>query len=486
MNRLWAILLMMLLPAAAIAAAGDILGLHMEGSPKARVLWVVQVLEGEKPELRYSEVFVRAEHQTTWQLISRVPGAVTSATRYRGDLALALASGEWLILNQASGRSLPGDLQLAAIAGDEDSLWAIGLTKPPTTQPTTGPTSRETAEPGLFRLERGAWTRVAGLPDGVESLRFALGLVHGAPTVAVPRGDDVLVMQLAAAEWKQLLTHPSGGLVPRRLLQEEGHTLVYMEAPGSASELLVHGAKWLDPITLPAESDVRALGTGGGQIRFIYASGKSVKERRIDSRDLSVSGEDAALQLTPPVNLQRMRDWLHWILMVIITLVMIHTYRKRDEYRKVQVDWKKVQLAPYGRRFFAGMIDLIPVLFALMYSRTNLPRIETPGDVIASSSALSVLIWGTIIFIAHTSIVEAITGRSIGKIITHLYVIRVDGKRPGVLALVVRNVLRIVDLVLWFTLILMVYLPLRQRIGDLAAGTIVVADRTEEAPGHDM
>lgn len=123
----WLVLMALMAPLVVLAAPGDITRLHVEGSQQARTLWIVQVLEGEKPELRYSEVFARTEHQPTWQLVSRIPGTVLDVTRYRGDLALVLRSGEWLILNQASGRSLPGDLRMSAVAGDEDSLWAIGV-----------------------------------------------------------------------------------------------------------------------------------------------------------------------------------------------------------------------------------------------------------------------------------------------------------------------------------------------------------------------
>jgi uncharacterized RDD family membrane protein YckC len=125
------------------------------------------------------------------------------------------------------------------------------------------------------------------------------------------------------------------------------------------------------------------------------------------------------------------------------------------------------------------MIDLLPVIAALMYARMSVPGVEAPTDVLQSVAASELVGWGVLVFLAHTTIVEAIAGRSIGKMVTHLRILTIGGKRPTVLSLLIRNVLRVVDVVLPFTLILTVYLPLRQRLGDLAAGTVVVVDREE-------
>ena len=56
-----------------------------------------------------------------------------------------------------------------------------------------------------------------------------------------------------------------------------------------------------------------------------------------------------------------------------------------------------------------------------------------------------------------------------------LRVANLDGSRVTPRAAVVRNVLRIVDLTLaLFPLVMVFFSPLRQRLGDVAAGTLVV------------
>ena len=98
-------------------------------------------------------------------------------------------------------------------------------------------------------------------------------------------------------------------------------------------------------------------------------------------------------------------------MMGIIALVMIYTYRKREEYRQVKLDFTKIQLAPFGRRFFAGMIDLLPVIGALLYARLNVAGVETITDVVQSVVASKMVGIGIVVFLLHTTVVEAMFGR---------------------------------------------------------------------------
>src|SRR6185437_8442772 len=78
----------------------------------------------------------------------------------------------------------------------------------------------------------------------------------------------------------------------------------------------------------------------------------------------------------------------------------------------------------------------------------------------------------------HTAATEALAGRTIGKMIMGLRVVRLDGGTPDPSALLTRNFLRILDIGLaGVPLIFIVFSPLRQRIGDVAAGTVVIRDR---------
>ena len=89
------------------------------------------------------------------------------------------------------------------------------------------------------------------------------------------------------------------------------------------------------------------------------------------------------------------------------------------------------------------------------------------------------------VYVVHTTIAEWLTGRSLGKMACGLKVVSLDGSRPTFGQVALRNFLRVIDAGLGFLPLLLVpFSPLRQRVGDAAAGTLVVikdaADTTEE------
>ena len=70
---------------------------------------------------------------------------------------------------------------------------------------------------------------------------------------------------------------------------------------------------------------------------------------------------------------------------------------------------------------------------------------------------------------------EATLGATIGKLLFGARVRTADGAQIGWMAAVVRNVLRVVDVCFGFVGLLLIWMsPRRQRLGDFAAGTIVV------------
>jgi uncharacterized RDD family membrane protein YckC len=76
----------------------------------------------------------------------------------------------------------------------------------------------------------------------------------------------------------------------------------------------------------------------------------------------------------------------------------------------------------------------------------------------------------------HTTTLEILLGRSVGKMLLGLRPATLEGTKPPPRALLTRNLLRIIDIVLVFPLVMILFSPLRQRVGDLAAGTLVLRD----------
>jgi uncharacterized RDD family membrane protein YckC len=79
-------------------------------------------------------------------------------------------------------------------------------------------------------------------------------------------------------------------------------------------------------------------------------------------------------------------------------------------------------------------------------------------------------------YVVYAAIMETLTGRTVGKVLTRVRVVQESGAPAGLLRCVVRNVLRLIELIppLWVLAFLVVLSPRRQRLGDLFARTVVV------------
>jgi len=130
-----------------------------------------------------------------------------------------------------------------------------------------------------------------------------------------------------------------------------------------------------------------------------------------------------------------------------------------------------------GRRIVAALIDFMPLigLFVLMAAAF--------GDVTSGDGGFGVGLSGgpfilyAVLSLAYYVVLEALTGRTLGKMIMGLEVVRLDGEPYGLTACLIRNVLRIIDglPVLYLVgLISVAVTSKKQRLGDLAAGTLVV------------
>lgn len=98
------------------------------------------------------------------------------------------------------------------------------------------------------------------------------------------------------------------------------------------------------------------------------------------------------------------------------------------------------------------------------------------GGVALSSTQSAVF---ALIVLAYYFLSEVTSGQTLGKRATGVRVVRADGGgQPGVGAIAIRTVLRLIDEIPAFYLLGMVVVlstgPRRGRLGDLAAGTAVV------------
>lgn len=156
------------------------------------------------------------------------------------------------------------------------------------------------------------------------------------------------------------------------------------------------------------------------------------------------------------------------------------------------------EVAGIGSRFLAALVDTTLIGLLLLTANFILLTVagaagqgtgaggEAAAWIMAIAGLVSFLIfWGYYIFFELLW-----NGQSPGKRLVGLRVIRGDGSPIGVVESIVRNLIRIVDfLPLYYGIgVIVMFVSQRaQRLGDLAASTLVVYDRgvvTLESLGH--
>lgn len=139
-----------------------------------------------------------------------------------------------------------------------------------------------------------------------------------------------------------------------------------------------------------------------------------------------------------------------------------------------------LQLAGVGSRFAAALVDLLLQL-ALVIAVTLLGAAAGGGYAGAITVTLA-----TLVFVAYDVAFEVLaSGRTPGKRLNGLRVVRVGGQPVGFVTSAIRNVLRLVDLLPSAYLVGIVSILVtrrNQRIGDLIAGTIVAREVIPEVP----
>jgi uncharacterized RDD family membrane protein YckC len=119
-----------------------------------------------------------------------------------------------------------------------------------------------------------------------------------------------------------------------------------------------------------------------------------------------------------------------------------------------------------GPRILAGIIDVIIMLLIM------LPLGFVAGQSMGAQIGVSFI--GIVYFI----VMEALKGATVGKMAMGLRVVKAaDGSAISWMESIIRNILRIVDALPFLYIIGMILIAVtakKQRVGDLAAGTIVV------------
>jgi uncharacterized RDD family membrane protein YckC len=135
-----------------------------------------------------------------------------------------------------------------------------------------------------------------------------------------------------------------------------------------------------------------------------------------------------------------------------------------------------------NRRVLAGLVDLGIVLAGTVVILFAADALSGDSGEIRGALGAVILGWALYYYFA----MESGGGQTVGKKLMNLRVVLADGRPAGMREIAVRTVLRVIDgigLYIVGLIVMMVTGERRQRLGDLAAGTIIVdASATPWAP----
>ena len=489
------------------AAAGRRQDLVAHGSQDR--FWIADVSAGagkDGAQVR-TDVYARSVGETRWQPVTTVESRVVSMAHRGPQLALLLDDGTWLLASEealVTGRPPPVGAQILDIAPHGQTLAALARVR-------SGGSHRLI----LLTLGQAGWAQQAELGSAVADAwaDASLAVVESSVLVAVRQGDGAgarvrLVRRAGEGAWEEagsIALRPDavafeligGGPVPVLwvLGRDGGYGLHWFGGEGVQS---------LDvPPPRGVESSEMAAAYAFERVRVLYAAAGKRYERTYDPMPAVTAPADGSgttpatgpttsgAAATAPTSLPAVQDtrivlpgrpvlpwvtkWTQPLLSLALLFTIIASLRRRSEMQQAMLRAGELPLAPWGRRLAAGCVDALPLLIGLgaLWARSRLT--DDPAEVWADPAVQAAVLAGPVIYILHTTVTEALFGRSVGKMIFRLRVVALDGSRPTTGALLARNLLRVVDLlIVFFPLVLVLFSPLRQRAGDVAAGTLVV------------
>jgi uncharacterized RDD family membrane protein YckC len=144
------------------------------------------------------------------------------------------------------------------------------------------------------------------------------------------------------------------------------------------------------------------------------------------------------------------------------------------------------RIAGLGSRFLAQLVDLciiIPVMIVLAVGGFALVGAMASSDVGATIGGVGVLTSIALFYYGYFGVLESVMGgQTPGKRALHVRVIRADGGAIAATESMLRNLVRLVDTSVFGIGALVIFASSRsQRLGDMAARTIVVRDAPQVA-----
>jgi uncharacterized RDD family membrane protein YckC len=429
-----------------------------------------------------------------WKQIARLSLPIVSVAHRGTQLAALLDNGQWMLLWDGGNTvgPLPQDgAKLIHLVSDGQNLFAVGATGIGAVPTTAGATQPGATLPArtrmLYRLdERGEWQGLSQLPDEAQDGKLALDLLRdGLLLAAAKSGGAVVTFRFDPDDrrWSSAGTLNVGDATTIRLLPDLDRPTLWAGDGTGRGAIYPRSDTWGDPIPLNLPTDAPTATASG-----IGVAMNSIRLDLINARNgiteyafSKVGDLRGATTLTSPIKPPEENEvgWLSAVAAALLTVVVINTVRRRDAMTSEEIEDAGLRIAPHGQRLLAAVIDALPVIITFGYLFANYEM-----DELLETKQLEGYL-AVLAYLLHTLIFELIFGWSIGKKIADLRVVMADGAKPTAKALLIRNLLRVVDLALPLAMLLVLVSPLHQRVGDMAAETIVVTGQSKRQPAGD-
>ncbi|MEM6756494.1 MAG: RDD family protein [Planctomycetota bacterium] len=386
--------------------------------------------------------------------------AVDTAEAIARDRMWLLSRGAWSPVAMPSEWSQT--VQGVALGPDGEGaggVWLIGETSAGQWRAWVGAADDETTDEAGAAVEWSAVDAptVAWRGDTIEATR-----VGRQPVALAQRGAELVAWALRPGGLTRLGTLPIG------VSEQEAWGVV-----GAGNEA------WA--VVGPVEDTSNRDGSGDAaereEVDGLRAGGLTLDGRRTPTGPVEM--------VTQPL-LPGSPGMLVEAVVLIASISMIGWYWRRDPEQRAPRLSEAAMIGTLSQRLSAAIVDILPVfgLGCLVWrmSPTELLA-HWPGSSNTSPDWWGLMPGASVIVgvIVHTTIAEAITGRSLGKRMMGLRVVALDGTRPKRSQVVTRGVLRCMELIAWLLALVPVLGPYRQRLGDLVAGTVVIVDQGEPA-----
>lgn len=424
------------------------------------------------------------------------------------------------------GPRLAGGKAVLALTGCEDSDGVLAVLSADalealTTRPTTTQVAAEegTDKWRLARYENGRWKPIAALgdwwhePPAVEMCASA-GVVH-LFWQGSAQSDGIWQVSFAEGAWSEPAEVRFGEKVRLVAVTQVNRQVVLVvsrpPAQTPAGRVLVPVRRvqdaWLpgQPLAIGDQAvsfDLDTTAVAGMGARLFVAWLEASNRVRLGSWPISGGALPAEavtldLALERPWGALESTFWRYFLPLLMLALLVVVFWRRRESLMQPISPGKGRVLAESWRRVGAGLIDLLPFLILGGWLLWHYAGDELRAWMAADRQAQAgggerlwapnelAFAWACVRagYCLYGLLMELGTGSTIGKRWLGCQVSSETGQRPTPRALIIRNVLRWVELQGEFLVVpvfLMIITRSNQRLGDILARTIVHRPADEE------